>query len=66
MWKNGWNIIGEILKDLGIGLMAIGAILLGAPASVAGIVAAIAAVLSTLVIVVHEHWDEIVAWTKDL
>lgn len=46
--------------------MAIGAILLGAPASVAGIVAAIAAVLSTLVIVVHEHWDEIVAWTKDL
>lgn len=66
MWKNGWNIIGEILKDLGIALVAIGAIILGAPAAVAGIVAGIAAVLSTLVIVVHEHWDEIVAWTKDL
>ena len=66
MWKNGWNIIGEILKDLGLALAAIGAILLGAPAAVAGIVAGVVAVLSTLVIVVHEHWDEIVAWTKKL
>lgn len=66
MWKNGWNIIGEILKDLGLALAAIGAILLGAPAAVAGVVAGVVAVLSTLVIVVHEHWDEIVAWTKKL
>lgn len=66
MWKNGWNIIGEILKDIGIALAAVGAILLGAPAAVAGVVAAVAAVLSTLVLVVHEHWDEIVAWTKKL
>lgn len=66
MWKNGWNIIGEILKDLGIALVAIGAIILGAPAAITALIAGIVAALSTLVIVVHEHWDEIVAWTKQL
>ena len=62
MWKNGWNIIGEIIKDIGIALVAVGAVILGAPATVAAVVAAIAAVLSTLVIIIHEHWDEISAW----
>lgn len=66
MWKNGWNIVGEILKDLGLAIAAVGAIILGAPATVAAIVAGVAAVLSTLVVVVHEHWDEIVEWTKKL
>lgn len=46
--------------------MAIGAVILGAPASVAAMVAGIAAVLSTLIIVVHDHWDEIVKWTQEL
>ena len=62
MWKNGWSLIGEIVKDVGIALAAIGAIILGAPAAVAATVAAVVAVLSSLVIVVHEHWDEIKAW----
>ncbi len=59
MWSNGWNIISEVVKDLGIILMGVGAIILGAPAIVAGVIAAIVAVLSTLVIVVHQNWDSI-------
>lgn len=55
MWKNGWSLLGEIIKDIGIALAAVGAVILGAPATVAAVVAGIVAVLSTLVIVVHEH-----------
>lgn len=66
MWKNGWDIIKTILEALGIALVAIGAIILGAPAAVAAVVAAIVFVISQLVIVIHDHWDEIVAWTKDM
>lgn len=62
MWKNGWSVIGEIVKDIGIALAAVGAILLGAPAAIAGIVAAIVAVLSSLAIVIHENWDDIKVW----
>lgn len=64
MWQNGWNIIGEILKDLGIGLAAVGAVMLGLlTGPVAALVAGIAIALSSLVIVIHDHWDEI---KKDL
>lgn len=63
MWKNGWHIIGEILKDIGIAIAAVGAVILGiATGPVAALVAAIVAVLSTIVILVHDHWEEICAF----
>lgn len=66
MWKNGWDIIKTILELLGIALVAIGAIILGAPAAITAVIAAIVFAISQLVIVIHDHWDEIVAWTKDM
>ena len=59
MWSNGWNIISEVVKDLGIVLMAVGAIILGVPATVAAVIAAIVAAVTTLAIVVHDNWDSI-------
>lgn len=60
MWNNGWSIIGEILKDLGIAIAAIGVGItttIGAP--VIAIVAAITAAVTTIVIVVKDHWEDI-------
>lgn len=59
MWKKGWSIIKTILEALGIALVAIGAILLGAPAAIAAIVAGIVFALSQIVLLVKEHWDKI-------
>lgn len=57
MFKNGWNIIGEIIKDVGIALVAIGAIILGAPALIAAAVAAIVAALTFIILWVKDHWE---------
>ena len=65
MWKNGWSVLSEILKDVGIAVAAIGAVLLGVAAAPAAIVAAIVAALSTLVILVHDHWEEIVNFFQE-
>lgn len=60
MWNNGWSIIGEILKDLGIALVAVGAVILGVVTGpVAAIVAAVVAAVSTIIILVKEHWEDI-------
>lgn len=60
MWNNGWSVIGEILKDLGIALVAIGAVILGVVTGpVAAIVAAVVAVVSTIIILVKDHWEDI-------
>lgn len=60
MWKNGWSIVGEILKDLGIALVAVGAVILGVVTGpVAAIVAAVVAAVSTIIILVKEHWEDI-------
>lgn len=59
MWKNGWSVIKTILEALGIALVAIGAILLGAPAAIAAIVAGIVFAVSQIVLLVKEHWDQI-------
>lgn len=63
MWKNGWDIISEILKDLGIALAVVGAILLGVPTTVALVVGGVIAVVTSLVVVIHEHWDDIKNWS---
>ena len=60
MWNDGWSLAGEIIKDVGIALVAIGAVILGVAAAPAAIVAAVVAALSALVIVIHDHWDQIV------
>ena len=60
MWNEGWSVAGEIIKDIGIALAAVGAVILGVAAAPAAIVAAVVAALTTAVIVIHDHWDQIV------
>ena len=45
----------------GIALTAVGTIILGAPALVAGVIAGIVAAVATAVIVIKEHWEDIKA-----
>ena len=59
MLTNGFDWFNEILMLAGIALATLGAILLGAPALVAGIVAGVIAVLATLVIVIKDNWSAI-------
>lgn len=60
MWTGGWSVLGEILKDIGIAVAAVGAVLLGAAAAPAALVAGIVAAVSTAAIVIHDNWDAIV------
>lgn len=59
MWKNGYNVISEILMAIGAAIAAVGAIILGVPGVVAAVVAAIVVVVANLVLAIHEHWDVI-------
>ena len=65
MWVNGWDIIKTILEALGIAIAAVGAVILGAPALVAGVVAGIVFAVSQLAILIHQHWDEISKWFSE-
>lgn len=60
MFANGFNAVKEILMVVGVAIAAVGAVILGAPALIAGVIAAIVAAVGTLVVVVKEHWDQIV------
>ena len=62
MWKEGVTVADGALALLGVALGAIGAIILGAPATVALAVAGIVAVLGGIALAVHEHWDDITNW----
>lgn len=69
MLENGFSWANEALMLLGIGIAAVSAIILGAPALVTGVIAAIVAVVATAVVLVKEHWEEIkeafsAAWEK--
>ena len=59
MWQNGFSWIKEAIMDVGIALVAVSAVILGAPALVAGVVAGIVATVATIAIIVKEHWEEI-------
>ncbi len=59
MWENGFSIAKEVVMVLGTALTAVGAIILGAPALVAAVVAAIVAAVATAVIIIKEHWEDI-------
>ena len=65
MWQGGWDIIKTILEALGIAIAAVGAVILGAPALVAGVVAGIVFAVSQLAILIHQHWDEISKWFSE-
>lgn len=66
MFVNGFNAVKEVLMVVGIALAAVGAVILGAPALVAAAIAAIVAAVATAVILIKEHWDEIVEWFKSI
>ena len=65
MWKDGVTVADSALAIFGVALGAIGAIILGAPATVALAVAGIVTVLGGIILVLHEHWDEITKWWND-
>lgn len=62
MLTEGFSWIKEIAMVAGTALAAIGAIILGAPALVAGIVAAVVAAVGTIVVVIHDNWEAICKW----
>lgn len=62
MFRNGFSVVKEILMVLGIALAAVGAVILGAPATIAAVVAGIIAAVATLAVVVKEHWESIAAF----
>lgn len=66
MWEKGFNWLNEALMVIGVALGAVGAVILGAPALVAGAVAGIVAVVSTIAVVIHDNWDSICEFTKEL
>lgn len=61
MFVNGFSWVKEALMVVGTALAAVGAIILGAPAAVAAIIAAV----GTLIVVVKEHWDQIVVFFQE-
>ena len=66
MLKDGFSWVKEILMIIGIALAAVGAVILGAPAAVAAAIAAVVAVVLTAIVLIKEHWNEIVQFFKDL
>lgn len=62
MWKNGWSLLKTIFEAIGIALAAIGAVILGAPALAAGVIAGLVFAISQIVIAVHDNWDAIKSW----
>lgn len=66
MLENGFSWFNEMLMVVGIGLTAVGPIILGAPALITAGIAAIVAAVGTLVVVIKDNWDSIVEWTSDL
>ena len=62
MLINGFDWLKEILMVIGVAIAAVGAIILGAPALVTGIIAAIVAAVMSLVVVVKDNWNAICDW----
>ena len=62
MWNEGFSWASEALMLFGVALGAVGALILGAPALVTGVIAGIVAVVSTAAILIKNNWDSICAW----
>lgn len=61
MWNEGFAWAKEAVMLFGVALTAVGAVILGAPALVAGVIAGIVAAVATAAVLVKEHWEEIKA-----
>lgn len=59
MLTDKFSWLKEIIMVAGVALTAVGAIILGAPALVTGVIAGIVAALGTLVVVVKDNWSSI-------
>lgn len=66
MLKDGFSWVKEALMVIGIAIAAVGAVILGAPALVATVVAGIVAAVATLVVVIKDHWTQIVDFFKGI
>lgn len=63
MWNDGWSVMGEILKDLGLAIAAVGAVMLGIVSGpVAAVIAGIVALGSTIAIWAHDNGDTLAIW----
>lgn len=65
MLKNGFSWANEALMLLGVALAGVGAVILGAPALVAGVVAGVVASVATAAVVIKENWASIKQWFCD-
>lgn len=63
-WQNGANLASAAVTGIGVAIAAVGAVLLGAPAAVAAIVAGVVFAIAEGAALIHDHWDEIKAWGK--
>ena len=63
-WQNGANLASAAVTGIGVAIAAVGAVLLGAPAAVAAIVAGVVFAIAEGAVLIHDHWDEIKAWGK--
>jgi hypothetical protein len=66
MWRDGFSWLKEALLVAGSGIIALGAIILGATAPVALLVAGAVAGVSTIAVLVHDNWDKITEATSNL
>lgn len=66
MWKDGFSWLKEALLVAGSGIIALGAIILGATAPVALLVAGAVAGVATIAVVVHDNWEKIQDFTSSL
>lgn len=66
MLKDGFSWVKEALMVIGIAIAAVGAVILGAPVLVAAVVAGIVAAVATLVVVIKDHWTQIVDFFKGI
>lgn len=64
MLKDGFSWFNEILMVLGTALAAVGAVILGVSAPIAAVVAAVVAAVGTIVVLIHDKWDEIVSFLQ--
>ncbi len=66
MLEEGFNWFDEIIMLAGIALTGVGAIILGAPALVTGVIAGIVAAVATAVILIKDNWEKIKKFFIDM
>jgi hypothetical protein len=59
MWREGFSWLKEALMVIGIAIAAVGAVILGIPATAAAAIAAIVAGIATAAILIKDNWESI-------